>query len=120
MKERRIKTKNEKEKKPVVEESVCYDKDCPFHGNLKNRGKIFEGRVIRKFPRRIVIEFERVVYIRKYERYIKRKTKIHVRLPDCMKEKINVGDLIKVQECRPLSKLIHFVIIEKIKGEEKQ
>ena len=30
----------------------------------------------------------------------------------------NVGDLIKVQECRPLSKIIHSVVIEKIKDKE--
>ncbi len=118
MKEK-AKAKNEKVK-AEIEETICHDRDCPFHGNLKNRGKIFEGIVTKKFPRRIVIEFERTFYIRKYERYIKRRTKIHARLPDCMKEKIKIGDLIRVQECRPLSKLIHFVVIEKIKGKEIQ
>lgn len=117
MKEK-AKAKNEKEKS--VEETICHDRDCPFHGNLKSRGKIFEGKIIKKFPRRIVIEFERTFYIRKYERYTKRRTKIHARLPDCMKENIQVGDLIRVQECRPLSKLIHFVVIEKIKGKEEK
>jgi len=74
--------------------------------------------VEKKFPRRVVIEFERMIYVRKYERYAKEKTRIHARLPDCMKEEVNVGDIIKVQECRPLSKIIHFVVIKKIKGGE--
>ena len=34
---------------------------------LNPRGKIFEGKVIRKFPKRITIEFERMIYVKKYE-----------------------------------------------------
>jgi len=110
--------KKQKQEKQIAKAS-CDDKNCHVHGNLKVRGKVFEGIIIRKFPKRIVIQFERMVYIRKYERYKKSKTKIHARLPDCMKDKIKVGDLIKIQECRPLSKLVHFVVIGKVKGEEK-
>ena len=94
------------------------DRDCPIHGNLKARGRIFEGKVIKKFPSRITIEFERMISIKKYERYAKSKTKLHARLPICMEKDINVGDLIRVQECRPLSKIIHFVVISKIKSKE--
>ena len=79
------------------------------------RGKIFEGTVSKKFNKRIVIEFERTVYVRKYERYAKSKTKIHARLPISMEKEINVGDFVKVQECRPLSKIIHFVVVQKLK-----
>ena len=32
-----------------------------------------------------------------------------------MEKEIDVGDFIRVQECRPLSKIIHFVVIKKIK-----
>ncbi len=83
---------------------------------IKTRGKIFEGTVVKKFPKRIVIEFQRMVYVRKYERYKKTRTKIHARLPEEIEKEINIGDLIKVQECRPLSKIIHFMVIEKIKS----
>lgn len=79
------------------------------------RGRIFEGIITKKFPKRIVLEFERMVYVRKYERYARLKTKLHARLPDSMQNTINVGDLVRVHECRPLSKIIHFVVIEKIK-----
>ena len=85
---------------------------------IGTRGRVFEGRVIKKFPKRVTIEFERMIYIRKYERYAKSKTKIHARLPEDM-EDINVGDLIRVQECRPLSKIIHFIVIKKIKDKEE-
>jgi len=108
---------NEKEK---IVGTMCNDKDCPVHGNLKVRGRTFEGKVIKKFNKRIVIEFERMIYVKKYERYKKSKTKIHARLPVCMEKEINIGDLIKVQECRPLSKIIHFVVVQKIKGSEEK
>jgi len=98
----------------------CGDRNCHNHGSLKSRGRTFEGRVISKFPKRIAIEFERMSYVRKYERYKKTKTKIHARLPDCMSESIHVGDLIKIMECRPLSKIIHFVVTDKLKGAEEK
>ena len=59
----------EKKRKKEVAKDSCNDVTCPIHGKLKVRGRTFKGYVIRKFPRRIVIEFERIVYIRKYERY---------------------------------------------------
>ena len=98
---------------------IYKDPTCPKHGKLKTHGRIFKGKVTKKFPRRVTIELEKSVYVRKYERYTKSKIKIHARLPDCMKKEINVGDLISVQECRPLSKIIHFVVIKKIKPKEK-
>ncbi len=108
--------KNKEEREKIVE-AICNDKDCHIHGNLKIRGRTFKGKVIKKFHKRIVIEFGRMIYVRKYERYAKAKTKIHARLPICMEKEIEIGDLIKVQECRPLSKIIHFVVIGKVKEE---
>ena len=118
---KKTKAKIVKEKEIERARDICNDKDCPIHGNLKVRGRIFKGEVIKKFHKRVVIEFERMIYISKYERYAKSKTKIHARLPVCMEDEINIGDLIRVQECRPLSKIIHFVVIGKIKsgGREK-
>jgi len=117
------KTKTKKTEKAKMKETVvtsCHDVDCPIHGNLKTRGKTFQGAVIDKKQKRIAIEFERMIYLRKYERYAKSKTKLHARLPTCMEKEINVGDLIRIRECRPLSKIIHFVVIEKIKDSEEK
>jgi len=82
---------------------------------INPRGRTFEGRVIRKFHKRVTIEFERMVYMRKYERYARFKTRIHARLPEEFEKEINIGDLIQVRECRPLSKIIHFIVTKKIK-----
>ena len=114
-----IEVKESKNKEIAGSKGKTKEKDCPLHGGLKTHGKFFEGIVKKKFQKRVVIEFERMVYIRKYERYAKSKTKIHSRLPECMENQIKVGDYIRVHECRPLSKLIHSVVVSKISGAEK-
>ncbi len=99
-------------------EQTCTDFACPKHGQISLRGRSFKGTVIKKFPKRVVIEFDRTIYVRKYERYARRKTRLHARLPDCMKDEINIGNYIEIKECRPISKIIHFVVIGKAGKEE--
>ncbi|HTX60976.1 MAG TPA: 30S ribosomal protein S17 [Methanobacterium sp.] len=93
----------------------CDDPNCPFHGNLPVRGQILEGIVTSdKAERTITVERSFYKFIRKFERYEKRKNKIQVHKPDCIE--LNVGDAVKIAECRPLSKTKHFVVIE-VKGD---
>lgn len=101
-------------------EIECKDRLCPRHGDrkLKLRGRTFEGKVVSKLPGRVAIEFERMLKLPKYERYEKRKTKIHARLPDCMKDEVDEGDLIQVAETRPISKMIHFVVFKVVRKME--
>jgi len=113
---KKVEAKIEKGKKEL---EVCEDKKCPFHGELSLRGRTFYGYVTKKLPTRIKIEFERTLYIKKFERYMKKKTKMHAKLPACMVDKIEVGDYVKIVECRPLSKILHFVVVEKIRGREE-
>lgn len=111
---------NKKTKKTAkTEEVVCKDRLCPVHGDrkLKMRGRTFEGVVVKKLHGRVAIEFERMLRLPKYERYEKRKTKIHARLPDCMSD-VAVGDLIQISETRPISKTIHFVVSKVLKKAE--
>jgi len=56
------------------------------------------------------------LYDKKYERFEKRRTKINARLPDCLKNEIQLGDWIEIKECRPLSKIIHFIATKKIRS----
>ena len=112
-------TEKQDKKQIEIEEKQntnCNDRLCPVHGTLSLRGRSFKGTVTRKFPKRVAIEFERTVYIKKYERYAKRKTRLHARLPDCMSQEINIGDYIEISECRPISKMVHFVVTKKITG----
>ena len=74
------------------------------------KGRIFKGTVTKVFLTRVVIELERTVYHQKYERYYKKKIRLHARIPKGLD--IAVGDVIKVRETRPLSKIIHFAVIE--------
>ncbi|MDP2925429.1 MAG: 30S ribosomal protein S17 [Nanoarchaeota archaeon] len=107
--------KKQTEEKPTAK-IECNDRLCPKHGEISLRGRSFSGSVIKKFPKRVVIEFERTVYVQKYERYAKRKTKLHARLPDCMANEINIGDYIEIMESRPISKIINFIVTKKITG----
>jgi small subunit ribosomal protein S17 len=89
-------------------------------GAAITRGRTFQGVVSKKFEKRVVVDFERTVRIPKYERFVKKKTRIHARIPE--KLDVKLGDYVKVRECRPLSKIIHFQVIEvltKSKGEDK-
>ncbi|MGF7118169.1 30S ribosomal protein S17 [Methanobacterium oryzae] len=93
----------------------CDDPNCPFHGTLPVRGQILDGIVTsNKAERTITVERSFYKFIRKYERYEKRKSKITAHKPDCIQ--VNVGDVVKIAECRPLSKTKHFVVLE-VKGD---
>ena len=97
----------------------CQDRKCPFHGNLKVRGRMFVGKVIAARAHKTVkIEFPRLHYLPKYERFEKRRTRIHAHNPPC----INAveGDNVKLMGCRPLSKIKNFVLIEVIKDESSK
>lgn len=110
------KTTEKKMEKSVTTEKNCLDSKCPFHGGLSLRGRTFRGTVIKKFPKRVVIQFEKIIYIPKYERYLKSQTNLHAHLPDCLAEEINLGDYIEIKECRKLSKIISFVVVNKIRS----
>lgn len=95
----------------------CNDTKCPFHGNLSVRGRQFNGTIIStKMRKTAVIEFDRLHFLKKYERYEKRRTRLKVHNPECINAKD--GDIVEVRECRPLSKTKNFVIIKNI-GQEK-
>lgn len=115
------KPKVKKQKKPVekspigipnipMPENSCNDKNCPFHGKLSVRGRMFEGVVVSdKMDKSVTIKFDRFYFIPKYERHEKRKTKIKAHNPPCINAK--QGDHVKIVECRPLSKTKNFVVI---------
>jgi len=98
------------------EENKCSDMRCPIHGSLKVRGRYFEGYAEKIIGNRAVIKWERIRYLPKYERYYKTASKIHAYLPSCIK--VQKGDLVRIGECRPLSKIMHFVVVSK--HEEKK
>jgi len=95
-------------------EKACDDPNCPFHGKLSVRGQVFDGTVVSdKMTDTVVVlrEFERKMT--KYDRYEKRRSKLHAHNPPCLKAK--VGDVVKVAECRPISKTKSFVVVEVVR-----
>ena len=96
---------------------TCNDKHCPFHGNIPVRGRIFTGIVVAsKTPKMATVEWERRVLVPKYERYRKKRTKLVVHNPPCINAKL--GDIVRIIETRPISKMKKFTIIETIGKEE--
>ncbi|HID04637.1 MAG TPA: 30S ribosomal protein S17 [Candidatus Caldiarchaeum subterraneum] len=92
----------------------CDDGDCPFHGKLSVRGIILTGKVYKKkMNKTIVVERDYLVYVKKYKRYERRRSRIPAHLPPCID--VEVGDVVKIAECRPLSKTVSFVVIENLK-----
>lgn len=95
----------------------CSDIKCPFHGKLTIRGRQFKGTIVStKMKKTAVIEFDRLHFLKKYERYEKRKTRLKVHNPECINAR--EGDIVKISECRPLSKTKNFVVVQKL-GIEK-
>ncbi len=91
----------------------CTDSNCPFHGHLRLHGRRLSGVVSSARMRRTAnITIERMTYMKKYERFQRRKSSLKVHNPECISAK--EGDKVDVIECRPLSKTKHFVIVRKI------
>ncbi|HMB46395.1 MAG TPA: 30S ribosomal protein S17 [Candidatus Methanoperedens sp.] len=92
----------------------CADPNCPFHGTLPVRGQVLSGVVVSdKMDKTVVVKRTYVKKNTKYERYEKRKTKVHAHNPPCMNAA--QGAKVTIAECRPLSKTKSYVIIEVLK-----
>ena len=100
-------------KKP---KKACSDRNCPFHGDLPVRGRVLEGVVgSAKASKTVVVEREYLHYISKFMRYERRHSRIPSHNPPCIDAK--EGDRVIIAECRPISKTVSFVVVEKL--EEK-
>ena len=92
---------------------TCEDPKCPYHGTLPVRGKILEGTVVStKMSGTVTVERGHLHYARKYMRYERRRSKILAHNPPSLE--LKEGDRVRIVECRPLSKEVSFVAIEKI------
>jgi small subunit ribosomal protein S17 len=95
---------------------TCTDDLCPYHGKLAVRGKVLEGIVVSdRMQRTVTVQREYLHFQTKYKRYEKRRSKIQAHSPPCINA--SRGDRVKVAECRPLSKTVAFVVIQKLDEE---
>ncbi|MUV85931.1 30S ribosomal protein S17 [Natronomonas sp. CBA1123] len=91
---------------------------CPFFGELPVRGQVIEGTVVSTdMERTVVVEREYDVKVPKYDRYMKRRSRIPAHVPEVL-EPLSVGDEVKIAETRPLSKTKSHVVVEVAGGEE--
>jgi small subunit ribosomal protein S17 len=96
----------------------CNDNNCPFHGSLKIRTKEFTGTVLSdKMTKTVIVGWERMRKVHKYERFEKVNSKVKAHLPPCIDAKI--GDRVRIFQTRPLSKTKNFVVVENLSREEK-
>ncbi|HKM50966.1 MAG TPA: 30S ribosomal protein S17 [Candidatus Bathyarchaeia archaeon] len=95
---------------------TCDDRNCPYHGELSVRRKFLDGEVVSaKMMRTVTVERNYLHYVKKYTRYEKRRSRIMAHSPPCLE--IHEGDRVKIAECRPISKEVAFVVVEKLSVE---
>ncbi len=103
--------------KENIPQKKCEDKNCPYHGTVKVRGRYFEGKVVSdKMYKTITIERHFLKYIPKYNRYTRKKTKIQAHNPECIDAK--TGMMVLIGETRPLSKTKNFVVLKIMSADE--
>ena len=96
---------------------LCTDRFCPFHGEIGVRGRVFEGVITSTKPSRTaVVEWTRRIFVPKYERFEKKKSKVYAHIPSCLT--IHTNDKVKIGECRPISKMKKFVVLTKVEDKK--
>jgi small subunit ribosomal protein S17 len=96
-------------------EDACADEDCPFHGSLAVRGQTLEGRVASTdMEKTVVVEREYDVRVPKYDRFMKRRSRVPAHAPTCME--LSEDDTVRIAETRPLSKTKNHVVVEVLDG----
>jgi small subunit ribosomal protein S17 len=101
-------------KKP---KKTCEDPNCPFHGTLSISGRVLDGNVVTaKMDKTVIVDREYMEFSSKFVRYERRHGHIPSHNPPCID--VKEGDRVKIVECRPISKTVSFVVVEKL-GEER-
>ena len=78
----------------------------------ESNARVMVGKVISdKMQKTIVVLVERTVKHPKYGKIMRRRTKLHAHDEN---QVCKIGDSVKVRECRPLSKMKSWVLVEVI------
>ncbi len=81
--------------------------------NVNVHGRSYVGTVTSaKMASTVVVSWKRRVYVPKYERYAVKTSKVKAHNPDSIDAK--EGDIVKIVQCRPLSKTKNFMVVEKL------
>lgn len=77
---------------------------------MESKGRVLSGVVVSdKADKTISVKIERKVKHPMYGKVIKRSTKVHAHDEN---NSAKVGDFVSIQECRPISKLKSFILID--------
>jgi len=91
-------------------DTACEDENCPFHGTLSVRGQTLEGRVASTdMTKTVVVEREYDVPVPKYDRLMKRRSRVPAHAPPCLD--LAEDETVTIAECRPLSKTKSHVVV---------
>lgn len=95
-----------------IPQRECADPLCPFHGKLSLRGRILAGTVAKSAAvKTVVVRRDYNRYVPKYMRYERRHSHVMAHNPPCIEA--SVGDAVRIMECRPISKAVSFVVVER-------
>ena len=95
----------------------CKDKNCPEHGTLSTRGTAIDGIVVSdKMQGTVIVLRDRLVKVKKYDRYRRSRSRIPAHNPPCINAKQD--DAVRIVECRKLAKTVSFVVTEKLKRDD--
>jgi small subunit ribosomal protein S17 len=95
----------------MAENIECNDRNCFIHGNLHVRGRTMTGTVVSAKGRKtVIVERPRMIYIFKYKRYAKAKSRIPAHNPPCINAK--EGDIVRIGECRKISRTKAWTVLE--------
>uniref|UniRef100_A0A8C5T110 Small ribosomal subunit protein uS17 n=1 Tax=Laticauda laticaudata TaxID=8630 RepID=A0A8C5T110_LATLA len=101
--------------KEAIEGSYI-DKKCPFTSNVSIRGRILSSVVTKmKMQHIIVIHRDYLHYIHKNNRFKKWHENMSVHLSPCFRD-VQIGDIVTMGECRPLSKTVRFDVLKMTKA----
>ncbi|MDG7008136.1 MAG: 30S ribosomal protein S17 [Nitrososphaerota archaeon] len=99
----------------VAPKKKCQDDKCPFHGSIKVRGRLLNGKAVSTAGKSFaVVEMEYLHMIPKFNRGERRRSRVSAHVPPCIE--VQDGDSVTLGECRPLSKTISFVVVESRRG----
>ncbi|QJC34156.1 30S ribosomal protein S17 [Enterobacteriaceae endosymbiont of Donacia cinerea] len=80
---------------------------------MQKKTKLLKGKVIsNKMEKSIIVSINRLIKHPIYGKYINRTTKLHVHDE---KNICNIGDMVEIKECRPLSKTKSWILVKIIK-----
>jgi small subunit ribosomal protein S17 len=108
---------------PIPPRPAVADDNDPFYGSLRARPTSIVGHVVSaKAAKSAVVVVERTIFNKKYQRYLKARSKYLVHNPTSINAQ--EGDLVRLFATRPLSKTKHHVIVQvlgkfvEIKGQD--